>query len=72
MWMLTTFLNEDLEEKVYISQPQGFGHPGQEHLVCRVRKALYGLKQMPHAWHVKIDTYLKNQGFTKAAANSNL
>ena len=72
MDVITAFLNGDLEGEVYISQPQGFVLPGQEHLVCRLRKALYGLKQAPRAWYAKIDTYLKNQGFTKAAADSNL
>ena len=72
MDVITAFLNGDLEGEVYISQPQGFVLPRQEHLVCRLRKALYGLKQAPRAWYAKIDTYLKNQGFTKAAADSNL
>jgi hypothetical protein len=42
MEVKTAFLNGDLE--VYISQPQVFVHPCQEHLVCCLRKALYGLK----------------------------
>jgi len=33
---------------------------------------LYGLKEVPRAWYAKIDTYLKSQGFTKAATDSNL
>ena len=43
----TTFLNEDLEEEIYLEQPEGFIVPGQEQKVCRLIKSLYGLKQAP-------------------------
>ena len=36
----TAFLNGDLQEEVYVQQPQGFEVMGQEHKVCRLRKAL--------------------------------
>ena len=61
--VMSAFLNGDLEEEVYMCQPQGFQVPGREHLVCRLQKALYGLKKAPRAWYIKIDTYLGEQGF---------
>jgi hypothetical protein len=34
------FLNENIEEEVYIEQPQGFEVHGRESHVCRLTKAL--------------------------------
>ena len=42
----TTFLHSDLEEDIYMSQPEEFIVQGQESLVCKLRKSLYGLKQV--------------------------
>ncbi|MCO5566892.1 hypothetical protein L7F22_020575 [Adiantum nelumboides] len=68
----TTFLNGDLQEEVYVSQPSGFVVKGQEQKVCRLRKALYGLKQAPRAWYEKIHTYLIGQGFQNSPTESTL
>jgi hypothetical protein len=43
----TSFLNGDLKEIVFMSQPKGFVVKGQEHKVCKLMKSLYGLKQAP-------------------------
>ena len=41
----TTILNEDLDEEIYIRQPEGFSTLGQVRKVCKLVKSLYGLKQ---------------------------
>ena len=43
----TAFLNGELEEEIYIEQPEGFIILGQENKVCQLVKSLYGLKQAP-------------------------
>ena len=40
----TAFFHSDLEEHIYMEQPEGFSQLGQEHLVCKLKKSLYGLK----------------------------
>eukprot|EP00253_Pinus_taeda_P003772 PITA_03772 len=68
----SAFLNGDLEEEVYIEQPDGFILGNDPNLVCRLKKALYGLKQAPRAWYYRLDKYLYQQGFSKGSADSNL
>jgi len=68
----SSFLNGDLEEEVYIEQPEGFILGNDEKLVCKLKKALYGLKQAPRAWYYRLDKYLHQQGFSKGSIDSNL
>jgi hypothetical protein len=59
----TTFLNGELDEEIYMDQPEGFITDGQENKVCRLIKSLYGLKQAPKQWHEKFDNTLTATGF---------
>lgn len=62
----SAFLNGNLEEEVYVSQPEGFVVSGKEDKVYRLRKALYGLKQAPRAWYSKIDMFFQENGFQRS------
>ena len=59
----TAFLNGDLEEEIYMEQPEGFVVPGNGNKVCRLVKSLYGLKQAPKQWHAKFDHTMLSNGF---------
>uniref|UniRef100_I1NMG2 Reverse transcriptase Ty1/copia-type domain-containing protein n=1 Tax=Oryza glaberrima TaxID=4538 RepID=I1NMG2_ORYGL len=59
----TAFLNEELDEEIYMDQPDGFVVEGQEGKVCKLLKSLYGLKQAPKQWHEKFDRTLTSAGF---------
>jgi hypothetical protein len=59
----TTFLNGELDEEIYMDQPDGFVVKGEEQKVCKFLKSLYGLKQAPKQWHVKFDTTLTSAGY---------
>ena len=45
--MKTAFLHEELEEDIYMDQPEGFIVPGKEKFVCNLKRSLYSLKQSP-------------------------
>ena len=59
----TAFLNGELEEEIYMDQPDGFVANGQEDKVGKLLKSLYGLKQAPKQWHEKFDRTLTSAGF---------
>lgn len=59
----TAFLYGDLEEEIYMDQPEGFVVEGLDDKVCRLKKSLYGLKQAPKQWHEKFDTALTSNGY---------
>lgn len=66
----TAFLNGDLEEEVYVTQPPGFENGGPQ--VCRLRKALYGLKQAPRAWYKTLDGILEKHGFRSCMSDAGI
>ena len=59
----TIFLNEELDEDVYMEQLEGFALLGNKHKVCKLIKFLYGLKQVPKQLHEKFDYVIVEYGF---------
>ena len=58
------FLNRELEEEVYMMQPEGFTSI-DESKVCRLHKSIYGLKQASRSWNKRFDKCIKTYGFVK-------
>ena len=41
----TLFLNGNLIEDVYMTQPEGFINSGNSHKVCKIQRSIYGLNK---------------------------
>ncbi|GJR94574.1 retrovirus-related pol polyprotein from transposon TNT 1-94 [Tanacetum coccineum] len=68
----TAFLNGNLREEVYVSQPEGFVDPDNPNHVYKLKKVLYGLKQAPRAWYDKLSSFLISQDFSKGLVDPTL
>jgi len=60
----SAFTNGDLDEEIYMKQPEGF-HMGSTNQVCRLRKSWYGLKQSARQWNKKLHSVLTELGFSQ-------
>nr|GFB19805.1 retrovirus-related Pol polyprotein from transposon TNT 1-94 [Tanacetum cinerariifolium] len=61
----TAFLKGNLQEEVYVSQPDGFVDSDNPNHVDKLKKALYGLKQAPRVWYDMLSSFLLSQDFSK-------
>nr|GEZ09306.1 hypothetical protein [Tanacetum cinerariifolium] len=62
----TAFLNGNLREEVYVSQPDGFVDQDNPNHVYKPKKALYGLKQASRAWYDMLSSFLISQTSLKS------
>ncbi|GAB2274148.1 hypothetical protein Dimus_039069 [Dionaea muscipula] len=62
----TAFLNGDLDEIIFMSQPEGYTDSVHKHFVCKLNKSLYGLKQAPRQWYKRFDTFVTEVGFHRS------
>ena len=61
----TTFLYGDLDEEIYMAQPQGFEVKGKENFMYKLKKILYGLKQVPWQWYLKFEKFIHEHGYNR-------
>ena len=59
----TAFLNGEITEEIYVTQPTGFTDGTSN--VCRLQKGLYGLKQSPRIWSITLNKYMNSHGFER-------
>ncbi|KAH9762162.1 Integrase catalytic domain-containing protein [Citrus sinensis] len=64
----TAFLHGELEEEIYMLQPEGFAETGKENLVCRLNKSLYRLKQAPKCWYKRFDSFIMSLGYNRLSS----
>ncbi|GJV64397.1 retrovirus-related pol polyprotein from transposon TNT 1-94 [Tanacetum coccineum] len=72
MHVKTAFLNGNLREEVYVSQPDGFMDPDNPNHVYKLNKALYRLKQAPRVWYDMLSLFLISQDFSKGSVDPTL
>ncbi|GJT39772.1 retrovirus-related pol polyprotein from transposon TNT 1-94 [Tanacetum coccineum] len=65
----TAFLNGNVREEVYVSQPDGFVDKDKPNHVYKLKKALYRLKQAPRAWYDMLSSFLISQDFSKGSVD---
>ena len=65
------FINGELEEEIYMEQPDGFhfGNPGD---VLKLVKSLYGLKQAGRVWNKTLHAMLLKLGFSRLHSDASL
>nr|GEW51515.1 hypothetical protein [Tanacetum cinerariifolium] len=68
----TAFLNGNLREEVYVSQPDGFVDPDNPNHVYKLKKALFGLKQALRVWYDMLSSFLISQDFSKGSVDPTL
>ncbi|KAG8497798.1 hypothetical protein CXB51_007413 [Gossypium anomalum] len=66
----TAFLHGELEEDIYMQQPEGFIVSEKEDYVCLLRKSLYGLKQSPRQWYKRFDSFMTSRNFKRSSLDS--
>jgi hypothetical protein len=59
----TAFLNGELYENVYMTQPKYFVVEEKENLGCHLTKSIYGLKQISSQWYLKFGKIIRKFGF---------
>ena len=67
----TAYLNANLEENVFLQQPEGFEQKdsGGNQLVCKLNKSIYGLKQSGRNWYYTLQMFLKSIDFTASKSD---
>ncbi|KAL0449037.1 UNVERIFIED_CONTAM: Secreted RxLR effector protein [Sesamum latifolium] len=59
------FLNDFIEEEIFMDQPKGFTAVGEEQKVCRLHRSIYCLKQASRSWNTHFDEVIRGYDFIK-------
>ena len=65
----TAFLQGNLDDEIYMKQPDGYVNEQYPNHVCKLKKSLYGLKQAARCWNSAIDCFLKSEGYKQVGAD---
>ena len=59
----TTFLNGDIDETIYMVQPENFVSGNSKSMVCKLKKSIYGLKHASCQWYHKFHKVITSYDF---------
>ncbi|KAJ9547196.1 hypothetical protein OSB04_019739 [Centaurea solstitialis] len=59
----TAFLNGNIDETIYMTQPENFALGDSKSMVCRLKKSIYGLKQASRQWYLKLHQVITSFGY---------
>lgn len=65
----TAFLHGELDEEIYMAQPEGFVDENNPEKVCKLRKSLYGLKQAARCWNQALHKFLIESDYIQSNAD---
>ncbi|KAL3509735.1 hypothetical protein ACH5RR_029136 [Cinchona calisaya] len=68
----SAFLNDFIDQEVFVEQPPGFENKNFLNHVFKLSKALYGLKQAPRAWYERLSGFLIENGFKRGVVDTTL
>jgi hypothetical protein len=66
----TAFLNGNIEEELYMVQPEGFVNPKDANKVCKLQRSICGLKQASRSWNHRFEEVIKGFGFIQNTEES--
>ncbi|GJY20843.1 zinc finger, CCHC-type containing protein [Tanacetum coccineum] len=66
------FLNDCLNEDIYMVQPEGFVNPKHPRRVCMLQRSIYGLKKASRSWNKRFDEEIKKYGESHWTAVKNI
>lgn len=66
MGVKTAFLHGNLEEDLYMEQPEGYEDNSKPDHVCLLKKSLYRLKQSPRQWNKRFDEFMLLHGYKRS------
>jgi hypothetical protein len=68
----SAFLNDYINEEVYVQEPPSFEDYKKPNHVYKLKKVLYGLKQAPRAWYDRLRDFLLSKGFIMGKVDTTL
>ena len=58
-------MNGDLEEEIFMQQPEGYEDKERPIQVCKLKKLIFGLEQAARCWNCKLDLFVKSSNYVQ-------